>query len=189
MIPGTSQVGTCTMAKHLKFSLRILPFVFGMFVVMLLYQAERFFYPVITKFLITNVQIVDSGYKISGVYIKRRDCKFLGTNIIAKEDGFFGREIPLSHVEIDRHDIVADAPEPVGILMPTGNWIVNFPQAHSFNTISVYTIYKCHPLWITENKVLTIDSPPKLSAEGVKLDNNDLIEIFNNPATTPWYNP
>lgn len=177
-----------SMAKHLRFSLRIFPFVFGIFMVMMTYQAERFFFPVINHFSVTNVKKIDTGYILSGVYIKKRDCEFLGTNVIAKDEGLLGKETYLYHVEIDRPIALSESPkEPIGTILPARKWVVNFPPDNKFESVSVYSIYKCHPLWITENKVLEVNAPPRITKEGAEINNEELTEIFNQ--RRGWYNP
>jgi hypothetical protein len=66
------------MPRHLQISLKIMPWVLGMFLIFSIMQVEKRFFPIAQNFQYTKLQRNVIRIEAEGYYTPIRDCEFVG---------------------------------------------------------------------------------------------------------------
>jgi len=134
-------------ATHLAASLKLLPFVVAIGLLLLVPRVERFFLPVLEDFIITSIQKDEKVMVVHGYVRKVRDCEYVGTQAWVKH-GQVRYEVPLVFPTTPSTRVS----DPSGPLM----WgpITAYLPLVSAEEIRVVMTHKCHPLWVHETQLL-----------------------------------
>lgn len=167
------------MKPHVKFSLKILPFVLGNFLIIMAMYVDKTYYPIMKDFQFITLQKHISSIEIEGDYKALSDCSFVGSHFVALDDK--KNETVLT---IERTNNRAPA-IPVKGRKHFGTRIINYPLHSNFRIINVYGYFKCHPFWIHEVKMTSFPAPPssfddkdQLIEKNVKIDMLPIIKGF-----------
>ncbi len=74
------------MKPHVKFSLKILPFVLGSFLIIMAMYVYKTYYPIMKDFQFITLQKHISSIEIEGDYKALSDCSFVGSHFVALDD-------------------------------------------------------------------------------------------------------
>ena len=133
--------------RHLTASLRLLPFVVAIGLLLFIPRAEQFFFPVLRDFIIVSIKKEDKVMVVNGYVRKMRDCAYVGTQAWVKH-GQARYEVPLVFPTTPSTRVS----DPSGPLM----WgpITAYLPLTSAEEIHVVMTHRCHPMWVHETQLV-----------------------------------
>lgn len=135
--------------------LSLWPAVFGSLLVFGSVWVEYWLMPVAKDFAVTRVERTDTPngqvLLLYGTLRKVRDCKLLGVDAVGvTADGRI--DLALKFKDVTNDD---GQSRPVGA-GEWGPWRVEIPLAPRVMAITLQSAHRCHPLWTSETKLLTM---------------------------------
>jgi len=136
--------------------LSLWPAVFGSLLVFGSVWVEYWLMPVVRDFAVTKIErqetLGGTVLVMSGTLRKVRDCKLLGADAEGTTSNGQHIDLPLKFMDVTNDD---GQSRPVGA-GEWGPWRVEIPLAPRVMAITLQSAHRCHPLWTSETKLLTM---------------------------------
>lgn len=141
------------MKLHMRITLFLWPFFIGSGLVFGYNWIERSFFPVVADFQVLSMHREANALHMSGVMRKVRNCQFAGVSAT----GTTGQTITDLQVSFDdRENRVANFTRATGS-QKWGPWTVWLPITPDTKTVTLTAAHRCHPAWMTETELITMD--------------------------------
>lgn len=143
------------MNRQTLIALRMLPFVGGVFLLLLLNRVEHHFFPVVKDFVVMSMERTPHSITLSGYMRKVRSCQFLGAGAFSNPDHGNPAELDLYFLDDPRRT----ATRPTGT-QGWGPWQVTLPVTPEVSEVELMATHRCHPFWASQTDLATIPVPP-----------------------------
>lgn len=138
------------MSTSLSASLRLLPFVVALGLMLLVPRFEQFFFPVVRDFTVMGVDTEPEAITIKGYMRKVRDCQVLGLTVMSVDRTGAATEVPI---------IFLDRPQG-GVSRPVGSqgwgpWKVTV-KASDVDLLRLTVTHRCHWFYSSDTVLANI---------------------------------
>ena len=143
---------------YIKLVLQVLPILIAILLLTAFQWVESVFFPVVKDFHLTSIERVDNNIVMQGYLRKVRDCRYV---VVSAEGIAPSGRVGLPIRILEGNSVNDNTTRPQGT-QDWGPWGVVIPSAPNINTVVLYSVHSCHPVWETTTELARL---PLLAAK------------------------